>query len=217
VDERLGARRVAVFYVGDEYGEGLRDGVAAELERRGIEIQREFLYDAESDLETLVRAALRPRVPDAVIVAGPATSTAEIARHMMSHAPGIPIVAGDWALRLPVLAERAGPAAANIYAVSFWLPDTADVRYREFAAEYRRLTGELPNPSDVMIYDALMLLVTAAREAGARPAAMRRWLTELGASRPPYDGLTGPITVRRPSGTPTMVRIAAGRPQPVYP
>lgn len=213
--ERLGAREAALFYVGDEYGEGLRDAVVSALDARGIRINREFLYDAGSDLETLVQAALQPRVPDVVIVAGRQTATAEIARHMSRYAPGIPIIAGDGALRLPVLAERAGQAAELLYVVSFWQPDTTDARYRAFAGRYSQLTGDTPNPSDVITYDALMLLATAAAEAGANPAAMRRWLLSLGESRPAYEGVTGPLTLERTGWPLTMVRIVDGRAQPV--
>ena len=215
VDERLGARRVVVLYVGDEYGEGLRDGVAMELDARGIGISREFLYDDQSDLETLVRASLEPRVPDVVIVAGLQASTAEIARHMMRYAPGIPVVAGDGALRLPGIAEQAGPAAEQLYLVSLWMPDTANARYREFESRYRQLTGETPNPTDVITYDALMMLATAAAEAGGSPAAARRWLVELGRTRPPYEGVTGPITVDGAARPLTMVRLVNGEPVPV--
>jgi branched-chain amino acid transport system substrate-binding protein len=215
VDERLRAREAALLYVGDEQGEGLRDGVAAELERRAIRINREFLYDGESDLETLVRASLEPRVPDVVIVAGPQASTAEIARHMMRYAPGIPVVAGDGALRFPGVAEQAGPAAERLYVVSLWLPDTADARYRAFESRYRQLTGETPNPTDVLIYDALMMLVAAAVEGGGEPAAARRWLVSLGRSRPPYQGVTGPITLDAGGHPLTMVRLVDGVPVPV--
>jgi branched-chain amino acid transport system substrate-binding protein len=215
VDERLGAREVALLYIGDEYGEGLRDGIAAELEGRGVRISREFLYDAESDLETLVRASLQPRVPDVVIVAGLQGSTAEIARHMMRYAPGIPVVAGDGALRLPGLAAEAGPATGDLYLVSLWVADTTDARYREFESRFRQLTGETPNPTDVLTYDALMLLVTAAVESGGDPAAVRRWLVGLGRSRPPYQGVTGPITVDGSNRPLTMVRLVDGQPVPV--
>jgi branched-chain amino acid transport system substrate-binding protein len=212
VDDRLHAREVALLYIGDEYGEGLRDGIAAELETRRIRISREFLYDSESDLETLVRASLQPRVPDAVIVAGLQASTAEIARHMMRYAPGIPIVAGDGALRLPGLAAQAGPATEQLYLVSLWLPDTADARYRAFESRYRQLTGEAPNPTDVITYDALMMLATAAAEGGGDAFAARRWLVSLGRSRPPYQGVTGSITLDG-SGRPlAMVRLVNGQP-----
>ena len=215
VDERLRAREVALLYVGDEHGEGLRNGVAAELERRGIRINREFLYDGESDLETLVRASLAPRVPDAMVVAGPQAATAEIARHMMRYAPGIPVVAGDGALRLPGLAAQAGPATERLYVVSLWQPDTADARYRAFESRYRQLTGETPDPTDVLIYDALMLLISAAVEGRGEPAAARRWLVSLGRSRPPYQGVTGPITLDAAGHPLTMVRLVDGVPVPV--
>jgi len=45
-----------------------------------------------------------------------------------------------------------------------------------------------------MQFDALMLLGLAIREVGGNPVAVRDYLAELGAARPPYPGVTGPIS-----------------------
>jgi ABC-type branched-subunit amino acid transport system substrate-binding protein len=44
-----------------------------------------------------------------------------------------------------------------------------------------------------MYYDAIMVAAQAVREAGPGRAAIRRYLSELGTTRPPYRGVTGPI------------------------
>jgi len=193
VAERLRALRVAIYYENDEYGNGLRDGVIAALAPRGVEVLDRVPMDLTSDFGTLVAASLRRGVPDVVVVAGRQVETGAIARAMREHGHPRAVVAGDGALVLPELARLAGPAADSLYAVSFWLPDAADSLSRAFVARYQRVTGELPQSADAMSHDALMLLAEAVREAGSSPAAVRRYLSRLGESRPPYEGVTGPI------------------------
>jgi ABC-type branched-subunit amino acid transport system substrate-binding protein len=62
VADRLGAGRVTVYYVNDEYGAGLRDGVVAELERRGVAVVDRVPMDLTSDFPTLVAASLKRAV-----------------------------------------------------------------------------------------------------------------------------------------------------------
>ncbi len=45
-----------------------------------------------------------------------------------------------------------------------------------------------------MFVDAVMLAATAVREAGADRAAVSAYLRSLGVSRPPYQGITGPVS-----------------------
>jgi len=51
-----------------------------------------------------------------------------------------------------------------------------------------------PHPSQALAFDAVMLLARAVHDAGPRPDAVRRYLTELGRSLPEYAGVTGPIS-----------------------
>jgi branched-chain amino acid transport system substrate-binding protein len=210
--ERLGARRVTIFYHDDEYGDGLRDGVAAELARRGVAVLDAVPYVPASDLRLLVAASLRRGRPDVIVVAGRERETGRIARLAQPQAPGLRFVAGDGALLLPGLAAEAGPAADSIYVVSFWHPDPADSLARAFTRRFTRLTGRLPGPTQALTHDALLLLARAARESGGEPAAMREWLLDLGRGRPPYRGVTGPITFG-PDRAPRlhMVRLRNGR------
>jgi len=212
----LGARAVSVFYVNDEYGEGLRDGVRAHLLTRGVTLLNEVSFGPGSDVALLVEASLRRGRPDAVISAGRWRETAALARHLSARVPGIRVVAGDGAMYLPGLAEAAGPAAAALYVVDFWVSDPADSASRQFVERYRRVAGTDPLGPQAMSHDALMLLARAVRDVGADREAIRRYLESLGRERPPYPGITGPISFGPGRRTNlVMTRLVDGRPQRV--
>jgi branched-chain amino acid transport system substrate-binding protein len=210
--ERLGARRVLLFFTNDEYGVGLRDGVLAELAARDVAVLDKVGVDPSSDIPTLFAASLRRGIPDVIVVAGRHTETGRVARAALGRVPRLRVVAGDGALLLPVLADLAGPAADSIYVVAFWLPDAPDSMSRAFVERYRRVTGHDPSPDDPMNHDALMLLAHAVREVGPHRAAVRAYLESLGGTRPPYRGITGDITFLRARKPPlVMARLRGGR------
>ncbi len=194
VADRLGARRVLLFYVNDEYGEGLREGTRAGLAHRGLAVIDEMPVDPQSDFPTLVDAALLKGTPDAVIVAARWEETGRIARHLTARAANVPVVAGDGAMLLPALLQHAGPAISSICVVTFWLPDSPDSVSQAYADRFRRLNGREPTGPDAMTHDALMVVAQAVRTVGADRVAIARFLRALGRTRPPYRGVTGPIT-----------------------
>ncbi len=194
VADRLGAHRVTLFYQNDEYGSGIRDGVITALGLRGIAVQFVAPVDSLTDFATLVDASLAAGVPDAVISGARARETGTIARLMRRSAPRSRVVVGDGALPLPVLAREAGPAVDAVYVVSFWMADATDSLSRAFVARYRRLVGVDPVGAQAMSHDGLMLLAQAIREVGQDRPAIRAYLLSLGRGRPPYLGVTGPIS-----------------------
>lgn len=210
--ERLGARRVALFFTNDEYGVGLRDGVVAELAQRGVAVLSQVGVDPGSDIPTLVAATLRREPPDAFIMAARHVETGRVARAAYGRVPRLRVVAGDGAVNVPSLVNLAGRAADSIYVVAFWLTDAPDSMSRAFVERFRRITGRDPDPDDAMNHDALMLLANAVRAVGPDRAALRRYFEALGRSRPPYRGITGDITFLpdRPARL-VMARLRGGR------
>jgi hypothetical protein len=65
--------------------------------------------------------------------------------------------------------------------------------------------GRLPTPAEAMLYDAVMLVATAAREAGPESGAIRDYLMSLGRGREPYQGVTGLIAPGAPSRSGRLV------------
>jgi branched-chain amino acid transport system substrate-binding protein len=216
VAERLRALRVTIYYENDEYGTGLRDGVFAALGQRGVAVLDRVPMDVTSDFRTLVAASLKRGAPDAVVVAGRELETGSIARIMRERGVPRAVVAGDGALVLPELSRAAGPAADSLYAVAFWMPDAPDSLARAFVERYRRVAGELPQSADAMSHDALMLVADAVRAVGPSRAVVRQYLRDLGVTRPPYRGVTGPISFG-PGARPRLVmaRLVDGQPRRV--
>ena len=210
--ERLGARRVLLFFTNDEYGVGLRDGVLAELAERDVAVLDKVGVDPSSDIPTLFEASLRRGVPDVIVVAGRHTETGRVARSAFGRVPRLRVVAGDGALLLPILPDLAGPAADSIYVVAFWLPDAPDSMSRAFVARFQRVTGHDPAPDDAMNHDALLLLAHAVREVGPDRMAVRGYLESLGGTRPAYHGIIGEITFMGARKPPlVMTRLQGGR------
>ena len=210
--ERLGAHRATIFFVNDEYGAGLRDGVLAEFAARHVTVLDAVGVDPTSDISTLLEASLRRGIPDVLVVAGRHAETGRVARAALGRVPRLRVVAGDGALLLPALADFAGPAADSIYVVAFWLPDAADSMSRAFEDRFTRVTGREPGPDEAMNHDALMLVAHAVRAVGTDRGAIRTYLQSLGRTRPAYAGVTGAITFLpdRPARL-AMARLRGGR------
>jgi ABC-type branched-subunit amino acid transport system substrate-binding protein len=194
----------------------LRDGAVAALGQHDVAVLDRVPVDQTSDFRTLVAASLKRGVPDVVVVAGRQLEAGSIARVMRERGVPRAVVAGDGALVLPQLTRAAGPAADSLYAVAFWMPDAPDSLSRAFVEHYRRVAGEPPQSADAMSHDALMLIADAVRVVGPSPAAIRQYLRELGASRPPYRGVTGPISFGLAAHPRlVMAHLVGGRPQRV--
>jgi branched-chain amino acid transport system substrate-binding protein len=211
VAERMGARRIALFYQNDEYGSGIRDGVRAALDARGVEVLYESPVDTTADFTSRVEVALTAGRPDVVVSGARWIETATIAR-LFARTGTVRVVAADGAL-VPDLGSRAGRAGDSIYIATFWSAEAGDSLSRAFVERYRRLVGQEPNGSAALNHDAMMMIVQAVREVGADRGAIRNWLLSLGRERPPYHGITGPIGFGLVApGRLVMVRLAGGRP-----
>jgi ABC-type branched-subunit amino acid transport system substrate-binding protein len=205
VREVLRARTVALFYVSDEYGVGLRDGVRAAL-GPGVQVVRDQRYDLDSDLGVLVDATLRGGAPDVAIVAGRAAAAGDLTRHLIARRAPTRVVVGDGAVVLPDLPVRAGPGAAGrLFAATFWLPTGRDSATRRFDAAVRMRFLREATASDALIYDAVRLLADAVAMVGDNPAAVRTYLLSLGRSRPRFRGVTGEIGFGEGAGPPRLV------------
>jgi branched-chain amino acid transport system substrate-binding protein len=218
VAERLGSHTALLFYVPDEYGLGLASGVRAALARRkvrlldGIVVRSGLpcpLEDGDNPYEEVVTAALRAGPPDAVVLATRTSETPCLVRALAPSVQGARFVAGDGTLLDGLPIAGAGPAAASINAVAFWVPESSDTASQSFRARFHTIVGRYPRHDEAMAYDAVMLLATAIRAVGADRSAIRRYLEELGEQRPPYPGVTGPIAFRPGSKRPMhMTRLA---------
>jgi branched-chain amino acid transport system substrate-binding protein len=191
--EYLRARRVALFYVPDEYGMGLRVAAMRKLRENGVRVVDNVPVVGGADLDVLLRSSLQRMPPDLILSLCPAGQTGQIARIAEQLQPGVRILAGDAATSLAQLSPEAGKTSDSIYVATFWIPPGSTEIGRKFTERFQAMTGRIPEAGDALLYDAIMLLATAASNVGTRREMIRQYLEALGTSRPPYQGVSGPI------------------------
>jgi len=195
----LGAHAIALLYDNDEYGRGLRDGVKDALAASGTPIRAEAPIGAVCDANggsdaSLALVAPVRQPPDLLVIAARSADAACIVRQVRRRIPGLRFLTGDAVEIDDSLLASMGPAAESTYFVAYWHQGLTDERSTAFVSAYRRIVGETPHAGAAMHYDALMLLMGAVREVGPSRKAIQSYLTQLGKSRPAYQGVTGAIT-----------------------
>lgn len=204
--DSLQAKRIAVLYLGDEYGMGLRDGVRSALRRRGTDLADASMIPTDWCLaqpaagihSSIIRAAMRRAQPDVVVVTTGSVSGWCVAELVHATNPDTWVLFGDGmdgAREIPDLPLKIVPE--RIRGVEFWAPGK-DSLNRAFVDLVQRKLNRPPVASHALQYDAFMLLSAAVREAGPSRGAIRRWLESLGRTREPWQGVTGPIAFNRP-------------------
>jgi ABC-type branched-subunit amino acid transport system substrate-binding protein len=106
---------------------------------------------------------------------------------------------------MPDALQRAGAAADSVYLSVFWHPDVADSSGQAFIQRFQLLTGLQPSSADALVYDAIMVSVAAIRAVGTDRRRVTRYLEELGAGRPSYQGVTGKIDFRPTRSRPILM------------
>ena len=227
VADHLHARAAAMMYLPDEYGVGLAAGSAAALAKRGVKLTSRLPVRPSQQCppraptngyDDVVRDMLTYGTPDVVVLATRTVESSCIASAVHAHSPRTLYVAGDGTLVQHDFVRWAGSALDSIYLVAFWQVERDDSASRAFVEQFRKIVKREPRHDDAMFYDAVMVAAEAVREGGPSRAAVAKYLSQLGRSRPPYRGITGPIAFTPGSPRPLlMTRLRNGRPEIVTP
>lgn len=200
--DSLHAKSVSIFYVGDEYGVGLRDGVASAMRRRGLDPREQVRFSDQGCLqernarlhrETALASLLRHR-PDVVVLAVRSNVAGCLMTTIAEALPEAQFLSGDGVtLHSPEIRSLPPELRARLGTVTFWDPTRGDSSGSNFIARAHAYLGREPDAGDALNYDAYQLLAAAVREAGPSRNAVRQWLESLGRTRDPWQGVTGAI------------------------
>jgi branched-chain amino acid transport system substrate-binding protein len=188
-----GGGRVAVLYVNDDYGRGLRASLRGALDP-SVELAVEIPHiEGPVTEEDLTRTAeeLRPARADALVWLGRSTVLAAYLPVLRTEAGPVPILGSDAvapARQLPEIDD----SWRGVWFIDF-LDMAATEPLRRFAARYQERFARQATGPDALTYDAITV-VLAGIESGARTGDdMRRFLLSLGRERAPFQGITGPV------------------------
>lgn len=187
------ATRVAMVYVNDDYGRGLRASVLRSLPPGSVDLVAQLPHVMDPTPEMLHRTTLAivDAEPDVVLW---------LSRYyqLMEYLPGlrealgrVPIVGGDGMNPIETVPDPEG----LIPPVHFVRLVDMDARpeTRRFRERFRARFGAEPMDMAALAYDGFSLLLSGVENGVRSGEEMRRYLTSLGRDRPAYPGLTGPI------------------------
>lgn len=193
VEEPRGPARIALLYANDDYGRSLRSIVRPILDSIGATVAIDLPHlDSDGRTGILVdsQAIIEAR-PNVILWLGRPPTLRLILPSVQKELGPVPVLAGD-AMTSWAMDERNRKTLAGVRYIDFVdLTETPEVR--AFVSRYMDRYGRAPGSGEILTYDATMLILAAVRNGARTGEEVRQFLTELGRSRPPLKGLSGPL------------------------
>ena len=189
--QTLGARRIGVIYVDDDYGRGLRLSFAAEFRRLGGEVVEEDpALSTTPSLEPYLSRLRQNGGVDAVMLATERGGAELALRDMVRIGVRWPALGGDALTGI----ETAGPIAEGVRLSTAYLGDRPGVRNDRFVEAYgRSYPDERPDHRGAGAYDIVQLLASVFTDVGTNRRAIRDRVARIGLDAPAFEGVTGTI------------------------
>jgi len=186
--------RVALLYVNDDYGRGLRASVLAALDTTGYALVLDISH-VDTDvrpavIEQATRAASEAR-PDVVLWLSRSGMLYQYLPPLREALGDTPIIAGDAVSTWPHHVHS-DDRWAGVQHVDF-VDLAADDSLRAFAARFEATYGTRASGADVLTYDAVRVLIAGIDDGATTGALLREYLTSLGRARPAFKALSGEI------------------------
>src|SRR6267142_3014421 len=187
----LRAQRVAVIYLDDDYGRGLRLSFTAEFKRLGGDIvEADPMLSATPTLEPYLSRLRQKGGIDALMLATDRAGAELALREMGRMGVHWTTLGGDALSGI----ERDGPLAEGVRMSVAYLVDQPGERNAQFFGAYARAyPGERPDHRGAAAYDIVHLLASVLAESGVDRRAVRDRLARIGSDLPAFEGVTGTI------------------------
>ncbi|MDT8342103.1 MAG: branched-chain amino acid ABC transporter substrate-binding protein [Longimicrobiales bacterium] len=185
--------RIALFYVNDDYGRGIRNAVRATLPggRFPLVVDLPHLEGDVKDQD--VRrgiAALEAASPDVILWLARPEVLARFLPSIREQWPALPIIAGDAVARALTLSHE--PSFWRGVAYSDFV-DPADPDVAAFLTRFEARVGTRGSGGEVLVRDAVRMVLEAIRDGSRTSAEIRAWLESLGSRRAAFEGLSGQV------------------------
>jgi len=201
----LGVKKVAIIYRNDAWGVGLRNVIANESQRLGIQVVAVEGYDPDPKafpqampaVVSKVSKAIGQPSPDAAVVFAAFEDDGVAAMSAAGRDPVLSKVrwiGTDGIAKSEALIKQVGQymAAAKLLG-TIAAPDPGDPNYQAFVQKYKAKYGRAPAIYDAYSYDAAMMLMKIVCELGTdNPDKVKATLEQWGRDGV-YVGVTGRV------------------------
>lgn len=195
-----GKRRIAVFYVNDDYGRGLAQLFEKHVRELGGEIVASVMHRntlADDDKE-LIRSTLKSlkqnKEPDLIVLFQRTPTAKWVLQLIHDEHLGSSVLGGD--SLAPLAFAKDNPELMEGVRVSqFFLPRSDDPYATAFVKSYRISTGKDPDYGSAFGYDAIYLLRDAALRGGSSRAGVKSYLDKLIREKTKGAGVAGNYTL----------------------
>lgn len=194
IKEKLGGKKVAVFYENDDYGKGLRDFFLAEAKAIGLETLDPISYikGRTQDYKSLVSQVVDQK-PDTIFVSGLYNEGGLIAKAArVDLKMDVKFVGGD-GLVSPGFIKAGGEAANGAYLSTpfYYDENKANDKAKAFYAAFKKEFNKDPDTWAALTYDAVLMAAEAIKAVGTDRAKIRDHLASITTKEKAFSGVTG--------------------------
>ena len=187
----LGLKQVAILYINNDYGIGLREVFTETFEQLGGEILAAESYDADAtDFRTQL-TKIKATTPQTVYLISYYKDGALILKQATEMGLETQYLAAS-AIEDPKLIEIAGPATEGlIYPLSSgYDPESHEENIQEFKREFTARYGEEPSYVAAQAYDAMKIVAFSIEQGGTEGSGIQAAMTNV----KDFSGVTGETT-----------------------
>lgn len=208
--DTIGAKRIGIIYVNDDYGVGGYNVVKKALEERGENLAGAELFMGEDKDMRPPLTKLRANNIDALFIWCHYLPSSLIMRQTREMGWDIPFYTGTGNVHQKMF-ELAGDAFEGTIQVAAFLPNIPDPEIKEWIKRYEEKFGQEPSPNSARAYDATLILLNAIEKAGStEPEA---WIDAIRHTKD-LQGIQGKIAIDPDTGEYigelTMVKVEKG-------
>ncbi len=187
----LKKQRVALLFMNNDYGTGVKDEFSKEFKSLGgdVVISEAFEEGATDFRGQLVK--VKAAKPDMIFLASHYREGALVLRQAKEFGLEAMILASDACYAPEFLELAKGAAEGSLVANLYWDSDSDEPRISHFVTKFRKKYGQAPEVYAAAGYDCIKIVTQALREGGTKPQDIKQALYQIEG----YEGVTGEITI----------------------
>lgn len=190
INEKMGAKSVAIVYTNDDYGLNMLSYMTQEAEADGVGItDTEAVASGEKDFTAIV-SKMRQTEPEAVAIVGSYNEVANCVKQIRQVGWDVPVAISGSALT-DQLVELLGDDVNDIYSNIAFVASDNTPETKEFNEEFTKRANMPPSFHSISTYDTVMLVCDAAIQCGDN--LNRETLKDAVQNYKGFDGLMGPF------------------------